>query len=231
MQSVSAVVTLTPSRGLMHSRTVAAVLAALDTATAHGAITARGWLLSHDLPIPDSHESLAEQGMATGADFLWFVEEDVLPPSDALVLLLTRQRETGAGVVLMDYPVGEHPTRSAILRQPDDGRSTILYGGIGCALIAREALERIPQPWFDTSHEYALSQANDGRYILTRNTNRAYDYGGLDVAFCCHATQYGVSLAAVNGAMAGHARVRAFGAPHTNDGAHSIDVLTEIEAR
>lgn len=222
----STVVTLTPSRGLIHSRTVEAVLAAQAQAYASETARSVGWLVTHDLPIPECHERLAERGLATGANYLWFVEEDMAPPPDALMRLITWQRETGAGVVLMDYPVGEHPTRHAILRQPD---GAVVYGGLGCALITRTALERIPRPWFRTAHEYALRRDRNGFYTLSE-TERPYTYGGLDVAFCAHARAQGVLLTFVEGQRAGHARLRALGKPQDNHGVHSIDVLTDVEA-
>ena len=225
----------TPSRGLVHSRTVEAVLAALDVAKAQANVTLRGWFFSHDLPIPDSHETVAARALdATDADYLWFVEEDVLPPPDALCALLATAQMWAAGVVLLDYPVGEHPTRSTIVRQPAvNGGHTgdILYGGLGCTLISRVALtERIPRPWFSTAHEIRQVRDTVGRWHLLE-TEGPYTYGGLDVAFCCKAARHGVRIAAVDTLVAGHARLRALGTAHTNDGCHTIEVLSEIEAR
>lgn len=220
----------TPSRGLVHSRTVEAVLAALTVAKAQAdAVTVCGWFFAHDLPIPDSHETVAARALdATDADYLWFVEEDVLPPPDALCALLATARMWAAGVVLLDYPVGEHPTHSTIMRQPDDG--AILYGGLGCTLISRVALtERIPRPWFSTAHEIRQVRDTVGRWHLLE-TEGPYTYGGLDVAFCCKAAQHGVRLAAVDTLVAGHARLRALGAAHSNHGVHTIDILDRIEA-
>lgn len=205
----------------MHSRTVETVLDALREAT--GSVTCAGWLLTHDLPIPDCHETLAERGLATGADLLWYVEEDMLPPPDALTRLMQRQRETGAGIVLMDYPVGEHPTHSTITRQPN---GTILYGGLGCTLITREALERIPRPWFDTSRLWLYQRGE-----LTAMDDTPYRYGGQDVNFHIKAAQHGVTIAAVTGSTAGHARLRAYGEAGSNHGAHHIDILSTIETR
>lgn len=229
MPTRPSVIILTPSRGLIHSRTVQAVLAAERYAVAADTADVHGWLITHDLPIPACHETVAERGLATGADYLWFVEEDVVPPVDALVRLVRRQQETGAGVVFLDYPVGEHPTRHAILRQPDDG--TLLSGGLGCTLITRAVLDALPRPWFDTRHEYRLVRdAATGRYRLVE-TDAPCTYGGLDVAFCRAALAHGMTLAAVDGLLAGHARLRALGAAQTNHGTHEIDVLTGIEAR
>lgn len=219
-----------PSRGLIHSRTLDATLAAL--ARASGCMNMVGWFMSHDLPLPDAHETLAQTALAAGADFLWFVEEDVIPPADALARLIQRQQQSGAGVVLLDYPVGEYPRSSSTLRQPTPER-TILYGGLGCTLIARAVLAALPRPWFDTSHEYALSRSphHGGRYILTR-TERACDYGGHDVAFCRAALAHGFTLAAVDdgGPMAAHARLRHLGHARVNHGVHDIEILDGMEA-
>ncbi len=212
-----------PSRGLLHSRTLEAVLAALETATSR--IQCVGWFMTHDLPIPDCHETTAEQALAAGAEYVWFVEEDMIPPPDALIRLLATQRQTGAGIVYMDYPVGEHPTQSAILRQPN---GALAVGGLGCTLITRAVFEALPRPWFDCSHEYALSRASDGRSILTR-TARACGYGGHDVALAQAALSHGFTIDAVPDMIAGHARLRSWGAQHTNAGAHVVDVLTDIE--
>lgn len=226
--ALHSVAILTPSRGLIHSRTVEAVLAA--QAFTRDLVEYRGWHITHDLPIPDAHEHLAADGLATGADYLWFVEEDVVPPVDALLCLLNRQLQTGAGIVFLDYPVGEQPTRSAILRQPD-GSNSILYGGLGCTLIHRSVLEALPRPWFETAHEYRLTRdAATGRYTLTE-TDVPCAYGGLDVTFCRRALAQGFTLAAVASPnRAGHARLRALGTPQDNHGTHTIDVLTGIEA-
>ncbi len=227
------VVTLTPSRGLIHSRTVAGVLAAL--AFPGDAVDHRGWLLTHDLPIPDAHEILAEQGLATSADYLWFVEEDVVPEPETLLRLINRQRQTGAGVIYQDYPVGEYPRSSSVLRQPHNGPhngaqpGAILYGGLGCTLITRRVLETLPRPWFDTAHEYALSRSqHDGRFVLTR-TDRACVYGGHDVAFACAALAHGFTVADVPEQTVGHAKLRTWGKPRANQGAHGVDVLRDIE--
>ena len=226
MSDLPLVVTCTPSRGLMHSRTAEAI----HQARLYAASMCRDdlWLFSHDAPIPDAHEELAESAFSFGADFVWFVEEDVIPGIAALGVLLRHQRQTGAGIVYIDYPVGEYPRSSTILRQPTHHGGAILYGGLGCTLIARAVFETLPRPWFETTHEYALARAQDGRFILTR-TEHAATYGGHDVALAQVALSHGFTLSVVDGMTAGHARLRSWGAQHTNNGAHVVDVLREIE--
>src|SRR5512147_206250 len=91
---------VTPSRGLVQSRTIEAVMTNIEDARR----ICLGWFLSHDKPIPDCDEAVAEAGLATGADFLWFIEEDVIPPVGALAasfMLMDR-----FDVAAVDYPVG-----------------------------------------------------------------------------------------------------------------------------
>lgn len=64
-----------PTRGLIHSRTIEAVIQAIE----HRGIREYTLVLTHDLPIPDSHETVCKQALATGAEFIWLVEEDVVP--------------------------------------------------------------------------------------------------------------------------------------------------------
>lgn len=222
--SLRSVVVCTPSRGLIHSRTVEAVWNALSAATDR--LTCAGWLITHDLPIPDAHETLAERGMTeTFAAFVWFVEEDVLPPPDALLALLTRHELTGAGIVALDYPVGEAPTRSCVTRNQ---QGHVLWAGLGCTLIDRATLERLPRPWFRTDRTYLYSpDASREELVMVPQSAR---YGGHDVAFYLAARAAGVSVEAIDGPC-GHARLRALGAAHTNQGAHVIDTLTAIEVR
>lgn len=208
------VIICTPSRGLIHSRTVETTLAALDAAQGH--CKALGWLITHDLPIPACHETLAQRGLATGADFLWYVEEDMLPPPESLTALLARAHETGAGIVTLDYPVGEQP--QSVITHHTDG--SVWWCGLGCTLIAREVFIGLQRPWFDTSRLYLFTKPG----VLTADETQAYRYGGQDVSFCLAARAVGVRIAVVPDLTAGHARLCALGAAGVNDGAHTIDV-------
>ena len=193
-------VVCTPSRGLVHSRTIEAVVGNVAEAVAAGH-EYRGWVLSHDLPIPDCHERVTEMGMATGADYLWYVEEDVIPPSGALLASL----ELGADIAAMDYPMGEHPCYGCL--PPTDPPYMC---GLGCTLISRRVFEALPQPWFVV----------DGEWISL--------YGGQDISFCRHAIQAGFTISRVPG-IAGHALLRSWGRFLAQDGRHTIDIRNKIE--
>lgn len=221
------VVVLTPSRGLIHSRTVEAVHTAVACAVASRAVRlidpVNWWLVTHDLPIPDCHETLAAHGLATGADALWFVEEDMLPPLDALELLTARQHQTGAGIVTMDYPVGEPPqTQSCVTH---DNAGAVWWAGLGCTLITRQAFAALERPWFRTGYTYLW---RDGALTISPSPAR---YGGQDVTFYLAAHEAGVGIAEIapDAAIAGHARLRTLGTSQVNAGTHTIAVLRDIK--
>lgn len=220
-----------PSRGLIHSRTIDAVLAALAYAAPHADMV--GWFMTHDLPIPDCHETLAERAMAAGAEYVWFVEEDMIPPPDALTRLLDRQRETGAGIVTLDYPLGEHPTHSALMRHEADGGS-IWWCGLGCTLITRDVFTRLARPWFRSEHPGAFVRSGERGPWRWQDTPpgaapHTHEYGGQDIWLCYQATRSGFTIETIPGLTAGHARLRSWGAQHTNHGAHTVDILRDIE--
>jgi hypothetical protein len=60
---MSSFVVLTPSRGLVHSRTVAAVVSNVREAIAAGHEW-RGWEMTHNLPLPACHERVVERPTA-----------------------------------------------------------------------------------------------------------------------------------------------------------------------
>ena len=181
-----------------------------------------GWVLTHDLPIPDCHETATARALALGADVLWFVEEDTIPPPDTLARSLEAiERDP---IVALDYPVGEHPSWACIAR---DSQGHIYWCGLGATLIRRGVFEAIERPWFRSDVTYAIRPGADGRKQLVE-MDRASEYGGQDIYFFRRALAAGFTIGQVPG-VAGHAHLRALGTPKNNNGAHSIEVLTDIQ--
>lgn len=207
---------VTPSRGLIHSRTVAAVLANVDQATGAGH-ESRGWALTHDLPIPAAHERVAECGLATGADVLWFVEEDIVPPSAALLHLLARPEP----IAIVDYPVGDAPTQNCAYHfggQP-------LWFGLGCTRIDRAVFAALPRPWFRTDRTFTMTHRAAAMELT--EVVAEVPYGGQDIYFARQAIEAGFAVGET-GLLAGHARLRALGQPGVNAGIHEVDVLETV---
>ena len=210
-------VVATPSRGLVHSRTVEAVLAAVQAAP----VRLVGWVFSHDLPIPACHEQVCGLAVATGAECVWLVEEDVVPPVDALGVMLQVMRESDADGAFIDYPIGSGPTCNCA--QVVNG--TVIWCGTGCLLLRREALERIPRPWFDNRNEVEVKVRGD--QVTVREFPVAYTYGGQDIGFTLRAHAAGVKIAYVppEVAFCQHLKVGAWGKPMSNYGSHQIVAL------
>jgi hypothetical protein len=193
---------LTPSRGLVHSRTIEAVEANISEAMDAGH-DFEGWVLTHHLPIPDCHERVTELGLATGADALWFVEEDMIPPPGALVASLEVLPE--APIAAMNYPIGVgHPYGNCLPPDP------INWCGLGCTLISRRVFEALDRPWFRV----------DGEWIT--------DYGGQDISFGKRAKKAGFRIVQVPG-VAGHALLRSWGRFMAQDGRHDIYIRDTID--
>lgn len=222
---------LTPSRGLVHSRSVEAVMANVAEATAAGH-DFRGWRLSHDLPIPDCHNAVALAAMKTDAEAFWLVEEDVIPPPGALLALF--ELLASHTIAAIDYPVwngGEH--WSCVCRDQDGGSVSrpstkgIRYCGLGCTLVRRELFERLPYPWFRSDMQFQIVRIGDSTRLLAQPV--AYDYGGQDIYFSYAALQAGFTIGEVRGMTAGHARLVELGPRETNDGVHTVERIDEIE--
>lgn len=209
---------VTPSRGLVHSRTVEAVMS--NVWAAPDPASFRGWVLTHDLPIPDCHEAVAERGLAAGADALWFVEEDTVPPPNAL-------RESMAlldtyDVVAVDYPVGGEAWACVT----HDKAGEIAYCGLGSTLIRREVFEALPRPWFST--EWVYIGDRNGWKPIPNKALPEQRYGHQDIHFAMQVRAAGFRIGQVAGMLAAHAKLVELGAAQTNHGAHRIDVATEI---
>lgn len=185
----------TPSRGLVGSRTIEAVLREL------AGTESVGWFLTHDLPIPDCAERAAEMALTAGADAVWFVEEDVVPPVGALAASL-RLLADGYAVAAVDYPVRQG---TGCIARATDG--SIAWVGLGATLISRSAFEALDGPWFRTER----------------------GYGGHDILFCRRVLEAGMRIGQVPDMIAQHVRLEALGSPGTNAGCHKMTILDRID--
>lgn len=210
-------VVATPSRGLIHSRTVEAVLASVRGAP----VEFVDWTFSHGLSIPDCHEKVCAVALHSDADLIWLVEEDVVPPVAALSVMLRLMDERDADGAFVDYPIGESPTSNCA--QTIGGY--VVWCGTGCLLLRREVLEGTPRPWFDNRNEVEVKVSGD--QVRVREFHIPYDYGGQDIGFSLRVRSAGFRIVYVKPEVAfcEHLRVREWGKPMSNQGSHKIVAL------
>lgn len=203
---------LIPSRGLVHSRTMQSILREIR----HKKFT-YGIFFTNDLPIPESHNALTRKALDWLADYLWFVEEDILVPRHTLEKMIALHKP----IVAVDYPVGEKRYSCIAKKQ-----GKILWCGLGCTLIDRGVFDKIGYPWFETNKTARITSEDPFEYKLEDIPNK---YGGHDILFGIKAREKGVEIAQLEGVTAGHIKPILMGDGRTNSGAHKFEVWKTIE--
>lgn len=130
----------------------------------------------------DSNRVMIARGFLSGkADWLWFVDDDTVPPEDALFKLLKAQREIISGV----YYLGTYPYNAIVYNRREDGLyqafQNIPYGavfqvdsiGMGCTLIHRSVFEKIVD-------EHVLMQRPTGSLVPIHKSDFRGDITGGD---------------------------------------------------
>lgn len=182
---------LFPSRGLLGSQMMESVDANLD-----------GYdhvkFYSHDLPIPESFNSLAEDFLQTDCDYAWFVEEDVVPPASALDLMLSAE----VAIAFVDYPLKNFPNRPCY----GTYRGRLIWVGLGCTLVHRAVFTTLKKPWFESQWKYVAvhrgsAQAEPEIKIIE---DPFRPYGGQDLFFCHNAIKAGFSIQVLMGLRCKH---------------------------
>lgn len=189
------------TRGLLYTEVMEAVLGNLKG-------FAHTIYFSHDLVIPDSQNSLVGKALQDNPTHLWFVEEDTVPPTNALRDLLAQD----ADVACIDYGVGGY---SCLTR--DKNTSEILWCGLGCTLIKREVFEPLDKPYFRSDKALMLNFWPEVRW---------YDagwqaYGLQDIWFFMHARERGFRIQQVPGECR-HLQLEQLGQREINKGLHVI---------
>jgi hypothetical protein len=155
---------------------VDAAIRAMDLSHRHGASFSR----TIGEPLSLRRDQFARWFVETDASHVLMLEGDVVPPEDALGRLL----EVGAPVVTAVYPqwVDERLcsnvqalTDATWSERIPSGRFPIRRCLLGCVLVTREALLKIPAPWF-------LSTMTETRFVTD------------DEWFCAAVSRAGLSI-------------------------------------
>jgi len=182
---------LFPSRGLIGSQMMEAVDANLE---GHDHVK----FYSHDLPIPESFNYLVLKFLKTSHDYAWFVEEDVVPPTDGLNAMFAEE----SPISFIDYPLKNRPD------SPCYGtyRGKLIWIGLGCTLVHREVFERLGHPWFESQWKYVSVHEGSGHGdpVLKIYPDPERPYGGQDLFFCYNALRMGFDIRIVMGMRCKH---------------------------
>ena len=111
-----------------------------------------------------NRNTLAQEAVDDGYDYIFFVDNDVVLPSDALAKLLEIRVDIVSGIYRSHQQMGdftqlskygetinylpEDSYTSAEFDAMDSTRVEVRGGGAGCMLISTAALKRIGKPWF-----------------------------------------------------------------------------------
>ena len=140
-----------------------------------------GGLLLHDL-----RSLMAKQALEGGADYLFWLDDDMRFPPDSLIRLLGHDRD----IVGANYITRNLPPRPTALHQDESGEKfwhvaspegvlepeEVSALGFGCLLMHARVFENLPQPWFSMPYH-----PGKGTHV------------GEDVYFCANARGAGFS--------------------------------------
>lgn len=202
-----------PTRGVVFTEVVQGVV---DNCSG------RDWFLltTIDQGLPDCMNSLVRDAIAKGADWVWVVEEDTVPPPGVLALLLA----DGGDFVACDYPVGNGHTCFGF--DPSDTRE-VLWTGFGCTLIRADVFARVPEPWFECNRNMVVVQ-RDGLAYFTADKRTVNHRGGHDLSFCEKLKTAGVAIHGLRDLEARHLKMHGWNTAPTNKACHDIRPVPAI---
>lgn len=196
-----------PTRGLVYTK----VEQAIEELRSSEVKVYRSW----NLPIPDGHNQLAKQALSDGCDWLFFIEEDTVPPPGALEKLV----QADSDIACIDYGVSGW---ACVTRNT---KGEILWCGFGCTLVKRNVFEQMTYPYFRADMTLRLNDMTWQK--LPENYLKTKQYGSLDIWFCDQARKLGFTITQVEGECE-HLELVELGKRATNNGLHTIQARPKI---
>lgn len=198
------------SRGLMMSRTAESI--DRNKETIYGF-----WMTeyTHDLPIPDAQNQVTEQALKHNPEYIWYVEEDVVPPFNALKKMVEYSITEDCPVVSAWYRLNGGLKSFEIA---DNG--TLLFSGLGCLLVKTSALRQLEKPYFRTDTVWTPDY-HEGKLIRSNDREGAINYGKQDIHFFGTLHEAGIVPRFIDIECL-HLIVKKYGEPRSNNGSHVI---------
>ena len=162
-----------------------------------------GYLCIKGAPIDKARELAAEKALEAKAKYLWFVDDDTVPPPNAVKRLI---------YVLDNYPDVMVCGGIYVTRDPDVPQPLVFRGmgngsywrwkvgdvfevtgmGAGCMMINCEIFKKIPKPWFP----WPTSDSTDPKIPSTSVSE--------DISFCNAVQEAGYKVFAHGGVLCDH---------------------------
>lgn len=112
------------------------------------------------MPFDHARNRACQSALEMGADYLFFLDSDVIPPRDAILRLINHRKPLISGMYSRRSPPWSVPVMirngAWVNEFPKGSVVEVDYVGAGCMLIARSVLEQLPpsdpmrgKHWFD----------------------------------------------------------------------------------
>lgn len=134
----------------------------------------------HGMPFDHARSFGCQRALETGHEYLFFLDDDVIPPPDAIYRLIRHNKDIISGLYyrrqLPVYPVmmreveGKGPQWITDAKLGDMVEADLV--GAGCLLIKRKVLEVMNPPWF----EWKCDPFRFPKLALTDRCSEDYDF-------------------------------------------------------
>lgn len=110
----------------------------------------------YGMPFDHARSQACQRALETGHEYLFFLDDDVIPPPDAILRLMNQNKDIISGLyyrrqnpvypVMMREVAGQGATWITDAKMGDVIEADLI--GSGCMLIKRKVLEIMQPPWF-----------------------------------------------------------------------------------
>ncbi len=125
--------------------------------------------------IDNARERIVEEALKVNSRYIWFIDDDTVPPIDAarkLMYVLDQEEAKGSDVMVCGgvYCVKQDPPQPLVFMSPNAGphwkwRAGDVFEcwglGTGCMMIRAEIFKHLEKPWFKTTSEVGFTETDD----------------------------------------------------------------------
>ncbi len=155
------------------------------------------------MPFDMARNVCCMRALEVGADYLFFLDSDVVPPSDTIYRLLSHKLPIVSGIYCRRSPPQGIPVmlknRQWITHYPKNVLLEVDFVGAGCLLISRDVLASLPPLAPDRGRHWF-----DWRVDMPKNLIPEGEGVSEDFAFCLHAQKHGYKIVVDTSIMCRH---------------------------